>query len=475
MKNNFKTFTDLSTYIKEHSVCFIDFRFTDTLGKWCHITCSADAVDENTFKTGFTFDGSSIAGWQPIENSDLVLIPEISSAFLDPFTAQATLSINCNVFDHNTNDLYEKDPRSTAKRAEQYLVQTGIADTAYFGPEMEFFIFDSVRFEATMNRASYEVDSEEGPYNSGRKYEYGNNGHRPGLKTAYFAAQPMDSLHDLRSEILETMSNLGLKSILHHHEVAPSQCEISFKHNKLLETADSVQKCKYIARNVAHSYGKSATFMPKPVKGDNGSGMHCHNSLWKDGQNIFTGNHYSGLSEECLFYIGGIFKHAKALNAFTNPSTNSYKRLLPGFEAPTTLAYSARNRSAAVRIPYTEPSNQNAKRIELRFVDAIANPYLAFAAIMMAGIDGIENKIHPGEAADINLYDLPSNKSKKLPALSSSLPESLAHLDQDRQFLTKGNVFTDSQIDNYIKIKLSEIEDYNSSPHPIEFIHYYSL
>jgi glutamine synthetase len=473
--NNFRSFAELSAFIKEHKVCFIDFRFTDTLGKWCHITSSVDAVDENTFKTGFTFDGSSIVGWQLIENSDLVLIPEISSAFLDPFTAQPTLAISCNAFDHHTDDLYDKDPRSTAKRAEQYLMQTGIADTAYFGPELEFFIFDNVHFEVTMNRALYEVDSEEGSYNSGRKYEYGNNGHRPGLRTAYFTAQPMDSLHDLRSEILETMSNLGLKGILHHHEVAPSQCEISFKYNKLLEAADTVQKCKYITRNVAHSYGKSATFMPKPIKGDNGSGMHCHNSLWKDGRNIFAGNRYADLSEECLFYIGGIFKHAKALNALTNPGINSYKRLLPGFEAPTILAYSAHNRSAAIRVPYANSSNQATKRIELRFVDAIANPYLAFAAIMMAGIDGIKNKIHPGDATDINLHDLSSNESKKFSKLSSSLLESLDHLDQDRQFLTKGNVFTDSQIDNYIKIKLKELEDYNSSPHPIEFIHCYSL
>jgi glutamine synthetase len=392
---------------------------------------------------------------------------------MDPFTAAPTLAIFCDVIEPSTGQGYGRDPRSTAKRAEAYLNYTGIADTAYFGPELEFFVFDDMRFKVAMNGCSYEVDSEEGPYNSNREYPQGNMGHRPGVKGGYFPVAPVDSANDMRGEMLAVLDAVGVVPVLHHHEVAPSQHELGTEFSTMIATADNVQKYKYVVHNVAHAYGKTATFMPKPIKGDNGSGMHCHQSLWKDGKPLFAGNGYADLSETCLYYIGGIIKHAKALNAFTNASTNSYKRLIPGFEAPVLLAYSARNRSASIRIPHV--ASPKGKRIECRFPDSTANPYFAFAAMMMAGLDGIENKIHPGDAMDKNLYDLPPEELKDVPTVAGSLREALAALDADREFLKKGDVFTDDQIDAYITLKMDEVYALEHTPHPVEFQNYYSV
>lgn len=458
--------------IREHEIEFVDFRFTDFRGKWHHTAYIADKVTEATFSEGVMFDGSSIAGWKAINDSDMILLPDASSAFIDPFTAQPTLVITCDVIDPSTGQPYGRDPRSTAKRAEAYLSYTGIGNKAYFGPELEFFVFDDVRYKVSMNETFVHIDSEEGPYNTGRNYEAGNTGHRPGIKGGYFPVQPIDSLNDLRAEMLLMLRNVGLVPVIHHHEVAPSQCELGFDYSTLVHTADNVQKYKYVVHNVAHSYGKTATFMPKPIRGDNGSGMHVHQSIWKDSKPLFAGNGYADLSEMCLYYIGGIIKHAKALNAFTNPSTNSYKRLVPGFEAPVLLAYSARNRSASIRIPYV--SSPKAKRIEVRFPDPTANPYYAFAAMLMAGLDGIENKIHPGDAMDKNLYDLPPEELTNIPTVCGSLREALEALSQDRAFLKKGDVFTDDQIDAFIELKMQEVYELEQTPHPLEFLTYYS-
>jgi glutamine synthetase len=459
--------------MKKHDVQFVDFRFTDPRGKWQHTTYIADKVNKDTFVDGVMFDGSSIAGWKSINESDMILMPDANTAFLDPFTAQPTIVLFCDVIEPATGQSYGRDPRSTAKRAEAYLKYTGIGDTAYFGPELEFFVFDDVRFDNGMFGAFYEIDSEESPNNSGKRYDANNLGHRPVVKGGYFPVPPVDSAQDLRGEMLSTLKDVGITPVLHHHEVAPSQHELGFDFSNLTATADNVQKYKYVIHNVAHTYGKTATFMPKPIAGDNGSGMHVHQSIWKDNKPLFAGNGYADLSELCLYYIGGIIKHAKALNAICNASTNSYKRLVPGYEAPVLLAYSARNRSASIRIPYV--ASPKGKRIETRFPDSTSNPYLTFAALLMAGLDGIENKIHPGDAMDKNLYDLPPEELKEVPHVSRSLREAVEALDKDRAFLKKGDVFSDDQINAYIELKMEEILKWEMAPHPVEFKMYYSV
>jgi len=421
---------------------------------------------------GFMFDGSSIAGWKAINESDMTLMPDLSRFYIDPFFAQPTLALFCDVLDPATMQPYERDPRSTAKAALAHMASAGIADTAFFGPEAEFFIFDDVKIDVGMNVGMYKVDSVEGPYNSGRDYEEGNMGHRPGVKGGYFPVPPVDGGQDIRSEMLSVMSEIGVPVEKHHHEVAPSQHELGMKFGTLIETADNMQLYKYCVHQVAHAYGVSATFLPKPIVGDNGSGMHVHQSLWKDNTPLFAGNNYADLSEMALFYIGGIIKHAKSLNAFTNPSTNSYKRLIPGFEAPVLLAYSSRNRSASCRIPFVD--NPKGKRVEVRFPDPMANPYLAFSAMLMAGLDGIRNKIHPGEAMDKDLYDLPAEELKNIPTVCGSLREALECLDADRDYLTSGDVFSNDQIDAYIELKMEEVYAFEHTPHPIEFKMYYS-
>jgi glutamine synthetase len=458
---------------KKNDVKFVDFRFTDTVGKWQHTAHEISNVTEATFKDGVMFDGSSIAGWKHINESDMILMPEPETAFLDPFTPYPTLIVTCDVVDPLTQDGYTRDPRYTAKLAEKYLIETGVGDTAYFGPELEFFLFDDVRFENGMYRSFAQVDSEEHPSNSGKEYDNNNMGHRPKVKGGYFPVAPVDSGADIRAEMMVTLREIGLDAVLHHHEVAPAQHEMGFKYSTLAATADNSQKYKYAVHNVAHSYGKTVTFMPKPVYNDNGSGMHVHQSIWKKGKNLFTGNDYAGLSQEALYYIGGIIKHAKALNALTNASTNSYKRLVPGFEAPTILAYSERNRSAAIRIPYV--AHPSAKRIETRFPDATANPYLCFSALLMAGLDGIINKIHPGDADNRDLYELSDKELAKKDQVAGSLEEALDALDKDRGFLKQGGVFTDDQIDSYIALKRKDVDDLRTRPHPIEFENYYSV
>jgi glutamine synthetase type I len=418
-------------------------------------------------------DGSSIAGWKAINESDMTLMPDLSTAVMDPFTAQPTLIISCDTLEPSTGQAYSRCPRSVAKRAEAHISGSGIGDTGYFGPEAEFFVFDDVRFKVSMNEVSYRVDSSEGPYNTDRKYEEGNMGHRPPVKGGYFPVPPVDSEQDLRGEMLTMMEEMGLDVEKHHHEVAPAQHELGFKYNTLVKCADQMQIYKYVVHMVAHNYGKTATFMPKPLVGDNGSGMHVHQSIWKGGKNLFAGNGYAGLSDFALYYIGGIIKHARALNAITNPTTNSYKRLVPGFEAPVKLAYSSRNRSASIRIPHV--ASDKARRIEARFPDPMANPYLAFSALMMAGLDGVENKIHPGEAATKDLYHLPPEEDALVPTVCHSLDQALEYLDKDRAFLTKGGVFTDSMIDAYIELKMVEVTRFRQAVHPIEYEMYYSL
>ncbi len=464
---------DVLKTIKDNDIQFVDFRFTDPRGKWQHTTYIADQVNDSSFEDGIMFDGSSIAGWKSINESDMILMPEPKTAFIDPFAAQPTLVLFCDVIEPSTAQPYGRDPRSTAKRAEAYLQYTGLGDTAYFGPELEFFVFDDVRFKCTGNTSFHQLDSEELPVNSDREYPAGNMGHRPPTKGGYFPVQPVDSLADLRAEMLTSLKAVGVEPVLHHHEVAPAQNELGVMFSTLTSTADNVQKYKYVVHNVAHSYGKSATFMPKPISGDNGSGMHTHQSLWKSGKPLFAGNGYADLSEMCLYYIGGIIKHAKAINAFTNASTNSYKRLIPGFEAPVLLAYSARNRSASIRIPYV--TSPKGKRIEVRFPDPTANPYLAFTAMLMAGLDGIENKIHPGDAMDKNLYDLPPEELSQVPTVCGSLRQALENLDADRGFLKKGDVMTDDLIDAYIELKMSEVYRWEHTPQPVEFDMYYSV
>lgn len=459
--------------IKEHEARFVEFRFTDPKGKWQHTGYCASEVDKDLLEDGVMFDGSSISGWKDINESDMILMPDSDSAFIDPFTANATVVVFCDIIEPNTGQDYERDPRSTAKRAEAYLKNSGIGDKAFFGPELEFFIFDDARWSLSASESFYAVDSEEMPSNSGTPYDMGNMGHRPGTKGGYFPVAPVDSLQDIRAEMLNVLEMVGIEPILHHHEVAPGQCELGTKFDTLVKCADNVQKYKYVVHNVAHSYGKTATFMPKPISGDNGSGMHVHQSIWKGDKPSFAGNGYADLSEMCLYYIGGIIKHAKALNAFTNASTNSYKRLIPGFEAPVLLAYSSRNRSASIRIPYV--SSAKAKRIETRFPDPTANPYFAFSALLMAGLDGIENKIHPGEAMDKNLYDLPPEELTDIPTVAGSLREALEALEKDRDFLKRGDVFSDDQIDAYIALKMEEVYALEHTPAPVEFKMYYSV
>ena len=459
--------------IKNHDVQYVDFRFTDPRGKWHHTAQALCTIDEDTFVDGIMFDGSSIAGWKDINESDMCLLPDPDSAVLDPFAAQVSLILFCDVLEPTTGQAYSRDPRSTAKRAEAYLKSSGVGDTAFFGPELEFFVFDDVRFDVSMNHTFYSIDEQEGPYNSGRGFEQGNIGHRPATKGGYFPVPPVDSMADIRAEMLTVMGAMGVEIEKHHHEVAPSQHELGVKFSELLKMADATQIYKYVVHNVAHQNDKTATFMPKPVIGDNGSGMHIHQSIWKGGKPMFAGSGYADLSETALHYIGGIIKHAKALNAFSNPSTNSYKRLIPGFEAPVLLAYSARNRSASCRIPFS--TSPNGKRIEVRFPDPAANPYLTFAAMLMAGLDGIANKIDPGDPMDKNLYDLPAEELKDVPTVCLSLREAVTSLDADRDFLKKGDVFTDDQIDGYIGLKWEEIYRFEHTPHPVEYEMYYSV
>ena len=465
---------DVMKMVKDNDVKFVDFRFTDTRGKEQHVTVPVKQLNEEKFTDGHAFDGSSIAGWKGIQASDMILMPDPDSARMDPFMDESTLLLTCDVIEPTDMKGYDRDPRSIAKRGEAYLKSTGIGDTAYFGPEPEFFIFDSVTWHTDMSGTSVKINSEEAAWSSGEKYEGGNMGHRPGIKGGYFPVPPVDSLQDIRSAMCLALEEMGVPVEVHHHEVATAgQCEIGTVFNTLTRRADQTQILKYVVQNVAHAYGKTATFMPKPIVGDNGSGMHVHQSIWKDGKNLFAGNGYAGLSEIALYYIGGIIKHAKALNAITNPGTNSYKRLVPGFEAPVMLAYSAKNRSASIRIPHV-PS-EKARRIEVRFPDPSANPYLAFTALMMAGLDGIQNKIHPGDAADKNLYDLPPEEEAKIPKVCHSLEMALEALDKDREFLTRGGVFSDEMIDAYIELKNEEVTRFRMTTHPVEFEMYYSL
>ena len=460
--------------VKDNGVKYVDLRFTDTIGKEQHVTVPTREVDSNFFKDGKMFDGSSISGWKGINESDMILMPDTSTAVMDLFADESTLNLRCDIVEPTSMKGYERDPRSLAHRAEAYLKSTGIADTAYFGPENEFFIFDDVRWGSDISGSFYKVDSDEGCWNTGRVFEEGNMGHRPGVKGGYFPVPPVDSLHDMRSAMCLALDEMGTPVEVHHHEVATAgQCEIGVAFNTLVRKADEVQILKYVVMNVAHSYGKTATFMPKPLVGDNGNGMHVHMSLAKKGKNLFSGKKYGGLSDTALYYIGGIIKHAKALNAFSNASTNSYKRLVPGFEAPVMLAYSARNRSASIRIPFVP--NPKGRRIEIRFPDSTANPYLAFSAMMMAGLDGIQNKIHPGDAMDKDLYDLPPKEEAKIPQVCSSFDQALDALNKDRKFLTAGGVFTNDVIDAYIELKMEEVTQLRMTTHPVEFEMYYSL
>jgi glutamine synthetase len=459
--------------IKEHDVKYVDFRFTDPKGKWQHTAQHVSTVDEALLTEGIMFDGSSIAGWKSIDQSDMILKPDAASACLDPFAAQSQLIVFCDIVEPATGQLYDRDPRSVAKRAEKYLGQTGLGDTAFFGPELEFFVFDDVRYEVGMNTCFYRLDSEEGPYGTGRELPEGNLGHRPNVKGGYFPVAPVDSQVDMRAEMLTVMGDMGLPIEKHHHEVAPSQSELGIKFGTMVQSADWIQIYKYVVHNVAASYGKSATFMPKPIYGDNGSGMHVHQSIWKAGKPTFAGSGYADLSDTALYYIGGIIKHAKAINAFTNPLTNSYKRLIPGFEAPVLLAYSARNRSASCRIPYV--ASPKGKRVEVRFPDPGANPYLAFSAMLMAGLDGIQNKIHPGDPMDKNLYDLPPEELANVPTVCGSLREALEALRADCDFLVKGDVFSKDFIESYIELKYEEVYRFEHTPHPVEFQMYYSV
>ncbi|NTV96165.1 MAG: glutamate--ammonia ligase [Thiobacillus sp.] len=465
---------DVMKMVQENDVKFVDFRFTDTLGKEQHVTVPVSAFDEEKFTDGHAFDGSSIAGWKGIQASDMLLMPDPDTANIDPFFDEPTLILTCDVIEPDTGKGYDRDPRSIAKRAEAYLKSTGIGDVAYFGPEPEFFIFDSVTWGDDMSGCHVKIKSEEAAWSSGEQTEAGNIGHRPKVKGGYFPVPPVDSLQDIRSAMCLALEEMGVPVEVHHHEVATAgQCEIGTKFSSMVQRADWTQIQKYVIHNVAHAYGKTATFMPKPIVGDNGSGMHVHQSIWKDGKNLFAGNGYAGLSETALYYIGGVIKHARALNAICNPGTNSYKRLVPHFEAPVMLAYSARNRSASIRIPHV--ASDKARRIETRFPDPIANPYMCFAALMMAGLDGILNKIHPGDPATKNLYDLPPEEEAKIPTVCHSLDMALDALDKDREFLTKGGVFSNDFIDAYIELKMQEVNRIRVTTHPVEFDMYYSV
>ncbi|MFC5068297.1 type I glutamate--ammonia ligase [Flaviflagellibacter deserti] len=467
-----KTAQEVLSFIKEKDIKYVDLRFTDPRGKWQHVTFDITMVDEEFFAEGQMFDGSSIAGWKAINESDMLLMPVPETACLDPFFAASTLSIVCNVLEPTTGQPYDRDPRGMAVKAEAYVKSTGVGDTISFGPEAEFFIFDDVKYSATPYKVGFQVDHPELPTNSDTAYEAGNNGYHIPVKGGYFPVPPVDSGQDIRGEMLAAMASMGVTVEKHHHEVASAQHELGMKFDTLTLMADQLMIYKYCIHNVAHSFGKSATFMPKPVYGDNGSGMHCHQSIWKDGKPLFAGDKYAGLSQECLWYIGGVIKHAKAVNAFTNPSTNSYKRLVPGFEAPVLLAYSARNRSASCRIPFS--TNPKAKRVEVRFPDPLANPYLAFAALTMAGMDGILNKIDPGQPMDKDLYELPPEELKEIPTVCGSLREALESLDNDREFLKAGGVFNDDFIDAYISLKMQDVIKFEHTPHPVEYEMYYS-
>src|SRR3984885_13137103 len=465
------TYQEILTQIKDEEVKYVDVRFTDMRGKMQHVTFDIDLVDEDFLTDGTMFDGSSIAGWKAINESDMKLRPDLKTAIIDPFYQQTTMAIFCDVLNPDTNTPYDRDPRSIAKAALTYVKASGVGDTVFFGPEAEFFIFDDVKWSTSPHHTSYSYDSTELPVNSAKSYEEGNMGHRPGPKGGYFPVNPVDSAQDLRGEMLGVMGELGMQPEKHHHEVAPAQHELGLKFSDLITMADRLQLYKYVVHNVAAAYGKTATFMAKPMFADNGSGMHVHQSIWNEGKPLFAGDKYAGLSQLCLWYIGGIIKHAKAINAFTNSTTNSYKRLVPGYEAPVKLAYSARNRSASIRIPHTD--SPKGKRIEVRFPDPMGNPYLGFTAMLMAGLDGIENKIDPGAPADKNLYDLPPREQKKIPEVCGSLREALENLDRDRAFLKKGGVMTDEFIDAYIELKMEEVMRLQLHPHPVEFDMYY--
>ena len=464
---------DAIQLMKDEEVEYVDVRFTDPRGKLQHVTLVADLVDEDFFDEGFMFDGSSIAGWKSIDQSDMKLIPDADSVYIDPFYAEKTMAVHCTVVEPDTGEAYSRDPRSTALKAEAYLKASGIGDAAYFGPEAEFFVFDDVRYSVTPAKVAYQIDAEAAAWNTDAEFEMGNLGHRAGHKGGYFPVNPVDEAQDLRGEMLSTMKRMGMKVDKHHHEVASCQHELGLIFGSLTEQADNIQKYKYVIHNVAAAYGKTATFMPKPMKGDNGSGMHVNMSVWKDGKPLFAGDKYADLSQEALYFIGGILKHAKALNALTNPATNSYKRLIPGFEAPVLRAYSARNRSGCVRIPWTE--SPKAKRVEARFPDPSANPYLAFAALLMAGLDGIKNKIDPGAASDKDLYDLPPEELAAIPTVCGSLREALTELEADHEFLLAGDVFTKDQLEGYMALKWEEVYAYEHTPHPVEYQLYYSV
>jgi len=458
--------------IKDKEIEWVDLRFTDPKGKWQHLTMCSNVIGEDELTDGLMFDGSSIEGWKAINESDMILKPDLDAVYIDPFSATPMMILFCDIVEPSTGELYARDPRSTAKRAEAFVKSSGVGDTVYVGPEAEFFVFDNVQFETSYATSFYKIDDIELPTNTGTGYEGGNLGHRPRAKGGYFPVPPVDSTMDLRGEMVSTMLEMGLPMDKHHHEVAAAQHELGLTFGTLVTTADRMQIYKYVVQQVAQAYGKTATFMPKPIKEDNGSGMHTHMSIWNGKEPLFAGNGYAGLSETALYYIGGVIKHAKACNAFTNPSTNSYKRLVPGYEAPVLLAYSARNRSASCRIPYG--AGAKAKRVEIRFPDAMANPYLAYAALLMAGLDGIENRIHPGEAIDKNLYDLPPAELAQVPTVCGSLRQALEELDQDRAFLTKGDVFTDDQIDSYIELKMADVARWEMTPSPVEYDMYYS-
>ncbi|MEO6218553.1 MAG: type I glutamate--ammonia ligase [Sphingomonas sp.] len=463
---------DVLKMIKDQEIEWVDLRFTDPKGKWQHLTMVAGVVGEDELTDGFMFDGSSIAGWKAINESDMILKPDLDAVWTDPFSATPMLILVCDIVEPSTGELYARDPRSTAKRAEAYLKTTGIGDTVYIGPEAEFFMFDNVQWENSYATSYYKIDDIELPTNTGTAFEGGNLGHRPRAKGGYFPVAPVDSATDIRGEMVSTMLEMGLPCDKHHHEVAAAQHELGLTFGTLTTTADRMQIYKYVCHNVAQAYGKTVTFMPKPIKEDNGSGMHTHLSIWNGGTPLFAGNGYAGLSDMCLYFIGGIIKHAKAVNAFSNPTTNSYKRLVPGYEAPVLLAYSARNRSASCRIPYG--AGAKAKRVEVRFPDAMANPYLCYAALFMAGLDGIQNRIHPGEAMDKNLYDLPPAELAEVPTVCASLREALECLAADHDFLLKGDVFSKDQIESYIELKMEDVARWEMTPSPVEFDMYYS-
>ena len=466
--------TDALKMISDNDAKYVDFRFTDTRGKEQHVSIPAHVVDEEMFEDGKMFDGSSIAGWKGINESDMILMPDPETCVMDPFFSDATMVLRCDIVEPSTMQGYERDPRSIAKRAEEYLKSTGIGDAAYFGPEPEFFVFDDVRWSAEMKGAFYEIDSDESSWNSEKVFDEGNIGHRPSVKGGYFPVPPVDSLQDIRSAMCQVMEEMGVVTEVHHHEVGTAgQCEIGTKFETLVKRADQNQILKYVVHNVAHNYGKTATFMPKPLVGDNGNGMHVHQSIFNGGETIFAGDQYAGLSETALYYIGGIIKHARAINAFSNATTNSYKRLVPGFEAPTLLAYSARNRSASVRIPYV--SSPKARRVEVRFPDSSGNPYFTNASLLMAGLDGIQNKIHPGDPLDKDLYDLPPEEEAEIKKVCYGLDQALEELDRDREFLKAGGVFTDDSIDAYIELKMDEVTRLRMTTHPVEFDMYYSM